>query len=223
VQESDIVGAYAGLRPILDTQAESPSEASREEDIWEEEGMLSVAGGKLTTWRATAEGVVDRALDLLPPERASTATTCVTEGTPLAGSAPTDLARRLVENHALPSSVASGMARRLRATAFSAIEMASVKEFRPILEGTDVSLAEVRAHLRFGAILRLEDLLLRRIRLGLWSPDLARALAQPIRSLVRKELGWDRRRWSAELERFESALEGWTPKGVRRAASGSGG
>lgn len=216
VTESDIVGAFAGLRPILDAHAQTPSEASREEEVWDEEGLLSVAGGKLTTWRATAQEVVDRALELLPEERASTASACLTEGTALQGSGPPDLARRLAESYGVQASVASGMARRLRGTAFRAVETArNARELRPILEGTDVSLAEIRAHLRFAAVLRLEDLLLRRIRLGLWRPEVAKAIVPLLRSIVRKELGWDRRRWRAEREGFESALEGWTPKGIR--------
>jgi glycerol-3-phosphate dehydrogenase len=108
------------------------------------------------------------------------------------------------------------MARRLRATAFLCPLLAqSPKELRPLLPGTDVTAAEIRAHLRFGAVVRLEDLLLRRVRLGMWSPELARDLAPRLGSLARKELGWDRRRWGQELDRFESSLEGWTMTGVR--------
>lgn len=216
IAEADIAGAFAGLRPILDTHAENPSEATREEELWEEEGLLSVAGGKLTTWRATAEEVVDRACSLLPEDRAGLASPCPTSGTPLAGSAPADLARRLVESHGISESIAAGMARRLRAAAFFCPQLAgSPRELRPLLPGIDVTAAEIRAHLRFGAVLRLEDLLLRRVRVGMWSPDLARELAPRLGSLLRKELGWGRRRWGEELEGFESALEGWTTAGVR--------
>ncbi len=45
----DAVGSFAGLRPVLGHGAADPSKASREEDAWEEDGLLSVAGGKLTT------------------------------------------------------------------------------------------------------------------------------------------------------------------------------
>jgi hypothetical protein len=48
----------------------------------------------------------------------------------------------------------------------------------------------------------------------MWTPDLARELAPKLRSLVPKELGWDRRRWRDELDRFARALEGWTAKGA---------
>lgn len=214
IAKSDIAGAFAGLRPILDTDAETPSEASREEEIWEEDGMLSVAGGKLTTWRATAEQVVDRVVALLPEERGGAAYPCLTEGTPLSGAAPMDLAERLQESHGIGRVIALGMARRLRGTAFLALSLArGARELHPLLE-TDVTAAEIRAHLRFGAVLGLDDLLLRRVRLGMWSPDRARALAPRLRRLVRTELGWDRKKWGHELERFERALEGWTSAGI---------
>jgi glycerol-3-phosphate dehydrogenase len=215
IRDTDVVGAFAGLRPILDAHAETPSEASREEDLWEEDGLLSVAGGKLTTWRSTAEEVVDHVLELLSDERASRAFPCATEGTPLAGAAPPDLSRRLEDAHGLEEGVALGMARRLRAAAWLAPELAqSAKELKPVLDGTDLTAAELRAHLRFGAVLRLEDVLLRRARLGMWTPELARELAPRLRSIASKELAWEGRRWRVELDRFERAIEGWTTRGV---------
>jgi glycerol-3-phosphate dehydrogenase len=77
-----------------------------------------------------------------------------------------------------------------------------------------VTAAELRAHLRFGAVLHLDDLLLRRLRLGLWEPERARELAPWLGNLVREELSWDRRKWLDELDRFERALEGWAPRGT---------
>jgi hypothetical protein len=49
----------------------------------------------------------------------------------------------------------------------------------------------------------------------MWNPELARDLAPRLGPLVRRELGWDRRRWGEELDRFEGSLEGWTAMGVR--------
>ncbi len=214
--ERDIVGAFAGLRPILDTYAENPSEASREEDIWEERGMLSVAGGKLTTWRVTAEEAVDEAINYLPEERARQAARCYTEGTPLVGLAPPDLAKRLERDHDLLPLVAGAMARRLRSWAWWAPTLArSKKELDPLAEGTDLSAMEVRVHLSFGGVLRLEDLLLRRARVGVWNPALARELVPRLRPLFEDELGWDSRRWETEEEACAGTLEAWSPQGVQ--------
>jgi glycerol-3-phosphate dehydrogenase len=216
VSQRDVVGAFAGLRPILDTHAENPSEASREEAIWEEMGMVSVAGGKLTTWRVTAAEAVEEALKFLPDERADRAGPSLTEGTALVGFAPPHLPAALREQEDMLDSVADGMARRLRDYAWWALKLArDRRELDPLLPGTDLSAAEVRTHLRFGAVLHLEDLLLRRARVGLWEPERARELVPFLRLLFAQELGWDNARWASEEAGFAQALEAWSPEGVR--------
>ena len=220
IDETTPVGAFAGLRPILDTYADNPSEASREEDIWEERGMLSVAGGKLTTWRSTAEEAVDAALALLPEERTRALSPCATEGTPLAGLCPTDLADRLVSAADLTPGVADAMARRLGALAWHVPALAGTRrELQPFDAAPDLCPAEIRAHLRWTGVLHLDDLLLRRVRVGLWNPALARDLAPALETIVRRETGWTRKRWTAEERAFNEALEGWTVSG-RRASHG---
>lgn len=58
---ADVRGSYAGLRPLLREDAEGPSSASREHHLFEDEsGLLTITGGKLTTYRRMAKDVVDR-------------------------------------------------------------------------------------------------------------------------------------------------------------------
>jgi len=206
-------GAFAGLRPILQSHAETPSEASRDEEVWEEAGLLNVAGGKLTTYRATAEEVVDEVVERLPPERARRAADCATAGTPLAGLAPQDLPERLVAR-GVAAPIAQAMARRLGAHAWTALSLARDGELAPLVDGVDLSAAEVRAHLRHGAVLRVEDLLVRRARLAMWDPAAARAVAPALEPLFRAELGWDGPRWEAEEVELARALAAWAPEGV---------
>ncbi len=211
----DVAGAFAGLRPILDSHTDNPSEASREEAIWEENGLLSVAGGKLTTWRPTAEEVVDTALDYLPEERARQAAPCLTAGTPLVGLAPPDLAERLQKVAGVPAVTAVAKARRLRGLAWTAPQVArSKKELEPIEGTADLSFAELRIHLAFGAVVHLEDLLLRRVRLGLWQPGTVADLLPVIEPVCREELDWHSRRWQQEAESCLAAVEAWSPAGV---------
>lgn len=217
LSEDDIAAAFAGLRPILDAHTDDPSEASREEDIWEENGLLTVAGGKLTTWRPMAEEAVDEALKHLPEERAKQVAPCLTDGTALASLAPPDLAARLAGAYPLDPEAASGMARRLRGLAWWAPRLARrKKELRPLAEGLDLTAAEVRVHLAFGAVLHLEDLLLRRARVGLWNPARVPELLPLLRPLFAQQLGWNRHRWRREETQLQSALEGWSVAGIRR-------
>lgn len=215
IDASDVRAAFAGLRPILDTHADTPSEATREEDLWEEDGALSVAGGKLTTWRSTAEQAVDAVLRMLPEARSRHASPCATEGTPVGVLAPADLERRLRVAAGVHAGVAVGMARRLAGLAWPAAELArGPAELVPVTPDVDVCAAEIRAHARWNAVLHLDDLLLRRIRLGMWRPERARQVAVPAAEVLGRELGWDAASLAAELDRFEAAVEGWSVRGV---------
>lgn len=213
--EEDIVGAFAGLRPILDTHAEDPSEASREEAVWEEEGLVTATGGKLTTWRVMAREAVDAALEVLPEERVALAAPCATEGTALIGLSPPDLAHRIVDRFGIGSDLAEAMVRRLGSLAWTAVEHAgSRRELHPLAPGLDITRAEVRAWIRQGAVLHLEDLVLRRVRLGMWDPESARIIAPRLRGVFQRELGWGFRRWRAELQDLHRSLEAWAPTGI---------
>jgi glycerol-3-phosphate dehydrogenase len=108
------------------------------------------------------------------------------------------------------------MARRLGSAAWGAVHLARGRsELKPLRPGLDLCAAEVRAHCRWGAVLHLDDLLLRRVRLGMWEPETARALLPHLRPILRRELGWSFKDWQRERERFERALEGWTLAGIR--------
>lgn len=213
VGRGDVRGSFAGVRPVLDRGADDPSAASREEAIWHEEGLLSVAGGKLTTWRLTAEEAVDEALGHLPQRIAGRARPCATEGASLAGLSPPNLGERLARRPDGPEPpVASAMARRLGSLATVALELATgAADLRPLRDDVDLCRAELRAHLRFGAVVHLSDLLLRRVRLGMWRPDVAAELAGDVALVAAEELGWSADRVDEERERFVRDLESWSP------------
>ena len=61
LNRADVTSTYAGLRPLLMDGADVPSKASREHHLFESEsGLITITGGKLTTWRLMAKQVVDR-------------------------------------------------------------------------------------------------------------------------------------------------------------------
>ena len=215
IERSDVKGVFAGLRPIVDVDSDVPSKASREEEIWEEEGLLSVAGGKLTTYRVTAKETVDRAVEMLSEARRDRVPESSTAGTPLAGLAPADLSESLAARAEVPPAVARAMARRLGSLAWTALELsADAEDLAPLVDGSDLSRGEVRAQVRYRGVIRLEDLLLRRTRIGMWDPPLARALVPELRPLLRDELGWTAERWEEETARCEEALAAWSLEGV---------
>jgi glycerol-3-phosphate dehydrogenase len=210
----DVTGAFAGVRPVLGSAVEDPSAASREEAVWVERGLVSTAGGKLTTYRATAEKVVNAAVKQIPEEQREAVgpPRSATVSLPWRGN-PTELARG-VRDLGAGDEVATGMVRRLGALALPAA--AAVPEgLRPVADGLDLSGAELLWQLRFGAVEHLEDLLLRRVRLGMWQPRLCLDLAPRLRPVLRRVAGWSVKRWNAELERLQRAVASWLPPEVR--------
>jgi glycerol-3-phosphate dehydrogenase len=207
----DICGAFAGVRPILDTGADDPSEVSREEAVWVERGLLSTAGGKLTTYRATATEVVDAALDLLPEARRAQARPASMATAALPWRATPAVVRAMVERWGASPAVAAGMTRRLGALAIPAAQSAPRRGLRPVADDLDLCAAELQWHAAWGGVVHLEDLLLRRARLGMWSPRRCLDLAPRLRATVRRAAGWSAVHWRRELERLHVAVGNWLP------------
>jgi hypothetical protein len=88
LEAADVLSTFAGLRPLLASGESSPSDSSREHAIWvDRDGVLTVAGGKLTTMRRMAEQAVDDVVELLRGRGFDRAVgACVTRRRPLPGA-----------------------------------------------------------------------------------------------------------------------------------------
>ncbi|MGK4579071.1 glycerol-3-phosphate dehydrogenase/oxidase [Kitasatospora sp. HPMI-4] len=162
----DVRGSFAGLRPLIDTGGGNTADISRRHAVLEApSGVITVVGGKLTTYRRMAQDAVDKAVRV----RGLAAGPCRTDRLPLVGapahreSAPTTgLSASLVARH-------GGAAR-------SVVEAASVdRPLEPIAEGIDVTRAEIEYAITHEGALDLADILDRRTRIGLVPEDAARA------------------------------------------------
>jgi glycerol-3-phosphate dehydrogenase len=191
---ADVVATYSGLRPVVDTGKVDPSKESREHAIWDENGLLTVSGGKLTTFRIMAREALKAVrrhlgavafdahtpvLDALPPEAEA-----------FFAQTKLDAAQRL----RLLARYGSGAAPLLSASA---------ADLEPVC-GTQCLWAELRQAARAEAVVHLDDLLLRRVRLGLLLPEGGLDQMDRIRSLAQPELGWDGARWQAEVEAYSA-------------------
>jgi len=214
----DLTGAYAGVRPLISTGDPRKSvDISRKAELYEtSSGLLTITGGKLTTWRRMAKQVVDRMV-----EREGREAPCQTADIPLgmpadeedlappAGLAADDLPegwRQLLAyryGHA---------ARRVLATAAERPELA-----RPIVPGEPDLVAEAAIAARLEQARSVADVLLRRTRLGLTAaPQLRTAESvAPVAEAMGRELGWGRRRIRREAAAWVevAAAEGIDPAG----------
>ncbi|MGV0678749.1 MULTISPECIES: glycerol-3-phosphate dehydrogenase/oxidase [Mycolicibacterium] len=164
----DVRGAYAGLRPLIDTGEGHTADVSREHAVVESaSGVISIIGGKLTEYRYMAQDVVDRALQL----RGLGAPGCRTANLPLVG-APANPVATLRSEHALPSSLVA----RFGAEAPNVIARARCSHpTEPVADGIDVIRAEFEYAVTHEGALSADDILDRRTRIGLVAEDRARA------------------------------------------------
>jgi glycerol-3-phosphate dehydrogenase len=183
----DVQCTYSGVRPVINTGKSDPSKESREYVLWSENGLLTITGGKLTTFRLMACEALNKIRmcipdcpDLNPRQRVLNPPPSEVEFP--AGLSPA--ARlRLLGRHGqnTPALMQAGGA----------------KEFEGI-GGSPALWAELRWAARAEAVVHLDDLLLRRTRLGLLLPRGGQDCMQSIRAVVQPELGWEDARWESE-------------------------
>ena len=211
----DIVGAWAGLRPLLQQEGKKPSELSRKDEIMVgSNGLISIAGGKLTTFRRMSERVVDLACEHLqlhghsaPPRKGSSA------DTPL-GSADTgdDVAAFAACLRARWPRVASDVVDRLVALYGSNAErLVDSIAADPVLAerlapSLPVTRAEVEYAVREELALTVEDFMERRSRLLLWAADNGVSALAGVASTMGAALGWDAVRVRDEAARYRALV-----------------
>ena len=179
LRRSDIVGAYAGLRPLLHADDGSTADLSRRHAVLTSgTGVVTIVGGKLTTYRKMAEDALDVALD------GWGAGPCVTATLPLLGAAPRDelaaleLPRRLVRRFGTDASLVLDTAR--EATGLGDDELLA-----PVAGAVPVTLAELVFGVTHEGAHDVADLLDRRTRVGLVAADREAATPAAERALGR--------------------------------------
>jgi glycerol-3-phosphate dehydrogenase len=208
--EGDVTGAYAGVRPLISSGDSRKSvDISRKAELYEtSSGLITITGGKLTTWRRMAKLVVDRLV-----ERDGRQARCRTDKIPL-GESIDPAALRRVEG--VPEESYPALANRYGHAAEAVLELAAGRGelAQPILAGEPDLLAEVAHAAREEQARTVGDVLLRRTRLGLLAArelcsDQSEAPERVARAMA-GELGWDERRVAKEVEHFcvEAAEEG---------------
>lgn len=199
--KNDIHFAYAGVRP-LPVQRKGPESAITRRHIIKSHknarGLLSVIGGKLTTYRNLAEQVTDKAFRML----GRTACACHTREVLLPGAAGLAASENLLQNFETLSQTGSerllavygGRVRKILELAHERPELAvTISPDRSVLA------AEVVFSIRYEFARHLVDIVHRRTMTGL-SPDLGASVAEPIAAIAADELGWDRAETARQLQ-----------------------
>jgi glycerol-3-phosphate dehydrogenase len=206
VSRADVVSSYAGVRPLVNAPGKSTADVPREYRIFEgSSGMLSVAGGKLTTYRRMARVVVDRVVRRLRRQGVDRPVLpCWTHRIPIGSppeegfdafrgcDLPDDVRAHLVADYGLWS-------RQI----VSILELHPVWA-RPMADGLPYILAEAYFAAAREKARTLTDVLARRTRVALLAADQGRGCADDVSRILAGELGWseeERLRQIAEYER----------------------
>jgi glycerol-3-phosphate dehydrogenase len=229
LRREDVVGTFAGLRPLIAPSDGSTVKASREHRVSvEANGVVRIGGGKYTTYRVMASDVIDAALG----RDGAKARPSRTVDHRLAGAADRPELDRLAAGLGADpglSAVGPGAADRLVARhgieAPALLGLArSLDLVRPLVAGRPFLEAEVPWAARHELALSIDDVLARRTRLAQELPDRGAAVAPRVASLLATELGWDEARQAREVEAYlETARREFSVAPAAPAAPGPAG
>jgi glycerol-3-phosphate dehydrogenase len=201
----DLTGAYAGVRPLISSGDPKKSvDISRKAELYEtSSGMLTITGGKLTTFRRMAAQVVDRIV-----ERDGREAECRTDDIPLGMSARPDDLETDVE---LPEGTTDQLAFRYGHAARAVLDLCeeAPELAEPIVPGRPDLMAEVVIAARREQARTVADVLLRRTRLGLVGVRELRDRdrVEAVAKALGEELGWSSSRVSGEVEAWSGVAE----------------
>lgn len=173
VRREDVVGAFAGLRPLLEAEGETADLSRKHAVLRSGDGVVTVVGGKLTTYRRMAEDAVDATgLATLP---------CRTRDLPLLGAAPRDELARLEA----PARLVRRFGTEAQLVLDDARETTGLDDAELLTPGPQgITLAELVFGVTHEGAADVDDLLDRRVRVGLVPEDRAAALPMAERALA---------------------------------------
>jgi glycerol-3-phosphate dehydrogenase len=205
----DVVGVYAGLRPLLAGESESTSKLSREHAVSSPvRGLTMIAGGKYTTYRVMAKDAVDSAvhgLDRVVPE------SC-TERVLLAGAdgylGDWNARQLIAERSGLHVSRIEHLLGRYGSLISELLELVTERPElgEPLTSAPEYLRVEAYYAASHEGALHLEDILARRTRISIEVDDRGEAAAAEVAEIVAPVLGWNREQVTREVEHYRARV-----------------
>jgi len=215
----DVISTFSGVRPVISSDKDFSKQASKERRdhaIWAEKALITASGGKLTTFRLTAIEALNAAIPWLK----------LSNNKEQNGD-------KVFTNHSLEQIFPNSnkynkfektwlqrLIGRYGNNASLILSQASDAE-KITIENSQFCLAECRWAIKNEAVIHLDDLLLRRTRLGLLLKNGANALFSQLADIFQQELGWDKTKWQDEVARYNSIWQQcyYLPKPVNNEPS----
>ncbi|MFK7731619.1 MAG: FAD-dependent oxidoreductase [Pseudomonadales bacterium] len=195
VTVADVISSWSGVRPVIGAdKAVDASKERRDHAVWSDNGLVTVSGGKLTTFRLIALDALRVAEHLLPARNSS-------------DTATDDRVFRAAPSQPQAGNSECAHAEKIRARfgtcAAQVIANAQAIELECIA-GTSFSLAECRWAIKHESVRHLDDLMLRRTRLGQVLPNGGDAILDELKAMFTAMLGWNELQWQQEVDRYKT-------------------
>lgn len=211
LKRDDVIGVYAGLRPLVSNSKDSSTtKLSREHTVDRPvPGFISIAGGKYTTYRVMGKDAIDRAAyDLRRTVKDS-----VTEKLPLVGAdgyfALAQQTSLIASQYSLDEKIVIHLLNRYGSMISEILEL--VVEDKKLGQLLDPTLNYLKAEIVYAALyegaMSVDDVLSRRTRLAFEAPDYALHLAAPVADLIAPVLGWGAREKKASIAEYRKLAE----------------
>ncbi|WP_394755255.1 FAD-dependent oxidoreductase [Rhodoferax sp.] len=191
LKPAEVSACYAGVRPVVDDGSGTASQAARDHVVLDESGLITLTGGKLTTFRLMAQD----ALALAAPH----------VGKSFARDDAVMFTSVGALNPGWSASVRHRLAARYGYRAGELSRHASEADLQTI-PGTHTLWLELIVAAQHEAVVHLDDLLLRRTRLGILLPRGGLDHLARIRSLCEPHLNWNDAQWQTEMARYRTLI-----------------
>ncbi len=192
----DVMAAWSGVRPLVAQKGKKAREVSRKDEVWVGVGgMITVAGGKLTGFRAMAMKVLDLVTEQLGRRLGSTPGPDPVPGGNLWSNLD-DYAASVTAATGVERSMVDRLVRLYGDETVRVLAMGS----QPVVPGGRVATGEIQWAVEVDGALTLEDLVYRRTRAAWYTPAEREALLAPASARMAELLGWDEARTTQEIE-----------------------
>lgn len=211
----DIVGGFAGVRPLVSQGKGAKTKKlirEHEVEVDRESGLISVLGGKWTTYRAMAEDAVNAVQQQL----GSPVGGCLTREHHLSGSEGYSDAypQTLVAAHGVTEAAARHLSEKFGTRAAAVLDLAKREPAlaQGLVDGHPAIRAEIAYSARHEMAATLDDVLERRTGLQFFSWEAALAAAPVTAAVMQREMGWDGAQTQKAIDEYAGTLTAWTRK-----------
>ena len=212
LNREDVISTWAGVRPLIseggDGKRVSPSKEKRDQSVWLDNNLVTVSGGKLTTFRLIALDVLEKCQEVLAFDKSAIQKNHINSKVKNNAEYDDQVFSNQTPTHPKFATLPASLQKRLQGfyglQLDTLLELAHEDDLAYVTDSNTIW-AEIRIAAHYEQVIHLDDLLLRRTRLGLILPHGAMTplISAKLKQICQQELGWDEQKWQQEVTRYQ--------------------